>query len=79
MALPCHSLGAEKGWDKQVFKKREEEERQGHRKVKGWVHPDHTASYKDPAGDLSSQTTPGTWRLSTWREENPRASLSTLL
>lgn len=39
MALPCHSLGAEKGWDKQVFKKREEEERQGAQEGQGLGSP----------------------------------------
>lgn len=32
------------------YLKREKRRRgRGHRKVKGWVHPDHTASYKDPS------------------------------
>lgn len=39
MALLCHSLGSEKGWNKQVFKKREDDERQGVQEGQGLVSP----------------------------------------
>lgn len=38
MALLCHSLGSEKSWNKQVFKKREDEEA-GAQEGQGLVSP----------------------------------------
>lgn len=39
MALLCHSPGSREGWNKRVFKKRRDEERQGAEEGQGLVSP----------------------------------------
>lgn len=59
-ALLCHSLGLRKvGINRYFLKKGDKRRGKGQRKVKGWVHPDYIAWWKEPGSNLSSQAATG--------------------